>query len=213
MDFQPKSDSALDSLNDDEIIEYISSARGSGHQAAMRQGLGILAFRRRRMVWTKVAAKVGDNQDIEDIVQLVMMNAIEAKFKGDHMGEFVNLLNTAIHFRIADFYKSREKGPEFVDPGGDSPDDSDIFDTIPATDDHEAFSVTRDLVLQDLESLNPAHKLVVFYSLRGHSASEIAQMVNEKLDPDPPMSSDNVAQIESRFRARMKKALERRKRS
>ncbi|MGB0121207.1 MAG: hypothetical protein WBP55_09680, partial [Solirubrobacterales bacterium] len=108
MAFQPKGEFALDRLTDDEIIEYISNARDAGETAFMRSALGVLAYRRLDMVRAKIALKVGDDSDIEDIAMQVMTNAIEAKFEGGHMGEFVNLINRAIQFRIADFYGAKK---------------------------------------------------------------------------------------------------------
>ncbi|MGB0121263.1 MAG: hypothetical protein WBP55_09960, partial [Solirubrobacterales bacterium] len=135
----------------------------------------------------------------------VMTNAIEAKFEGGHMGEFVNLINRAIQFRIADFYGAKKHGDEPL-PEENTGEDG-FVDTIPGENDHEAFTVARDLVLRDIRDLPDAHRLAIIYYLREDSAKEIAEMVNEKLNPEKPMTDSNVHKITSRFRSRMAEAL------
>jgi len=205
LDFHPQSDSALDRLTDDEIIDYISSARRAGSDAHMRQGIGILAFRRFDMVKGRIGNKVGADVDIEDIAMQVMTNAIEASFKGEHMGEFVNMLLTMTARRIADFHAAKKPESDPY-PTGDGGDENNYI-AVPGIDGHEGFSVTRDLVMRDLDDLSPSHRLVVIYDIRGDSAAQIADIVNNKLDPENPMTSTNVHKITSRFRERMHVAI------
>ncbi|MGA7435747.1 MAG: hypothetical protein WBW44_09030 [Solirubrobacterales bacterium] len=201
MDFQPKSESALDRLTDDEIIDYISNARDAAEIAAFRIAVGVLAYRREPMVRAKIQLKVDSDQDIEDLVTIVLTDTIKTGFEGTHMGEFVNLLQTITRRRIADFYsKNRLETEEYIETGEDEGNPATPVSS-PSTDGVVAI---EQLIADDLAGLSESHRLVIDFYLKGHQADEVADLVNEQIETgNSRMTPANVHQITKRFRDRM----------
>jgi RNA polymerase sigma factor (sigma-70 family) len=207
LDFDPKSESQLDSLDDDELIEYISTARDAGHQDHMRTGLAIFVYRRYDQVVNRIRIKVESDEDVEDLAMQVMTDVMTAKFDGSHVGEAVNLITTVTKRRIADFYSSRKpREAPLPTPGGDEGE----FGPEPDTGEDFTRAVeTADIVSSAIAELSETHALVVRLNLTGLPAEQVAERVN-RAHPgiSNPMTAPNVHQIANRFRDRISRVLE-----
>ncbi len=205
MDFDPKSDYELSSLDDDELIDYISAARNTGHQGQMRTGLGIFVFRRHSQIVNRIRLKVDADEDIEDLAMRVMADVLSAKFDGHHAGEMVNLITTITKRRIADFHESRSKRREVPLPTGD---DDDNGPEIQSDEDFTGEIALTEIVTDAIDALSESHSMVVQLSLTGLPATAVAEKVNRALPNSPSMTDANVHQITKRFRDRISRVLE-----
>lgn len=206
MDFRARSESDLASLNDDDLIDHISQAREAADVAQMRAGIGVLTFRRIDMVRAKIQLKVDKDEDVEDLTMTVLTNALTARFEGEHMGEFVNMLHTITQRRIADFYsrKTLDTAPLAEENEGED----ETFGERLSVDGHEDPVLVETLIRADLGELSETHRRVVALYLDGLPADGIAERVNQALgDHDSLMTAPNVHQITKRFRDRMRLAL------
>ena len=136
---------------------------------------------------------------VEDVTGDVIVRAIQSAFSGESVGQFRSWLNTITDRTVADFYRARERRPE------ESPlerqDDEGTAIEPPAPDTRGYVEVQT--VIEDLlDELRPDHRrvveLVVFEDRPADAAADEVE----------GMTSANVYQVVSRFRARLRKMLE-----
>lgn len=207
MDFDPKSENQLDSLDDDELIDHISSARDAGDPDQMRLGLGVFVYRRRDQIANRIRLKVDSDHDVEDLTMQVIAGVLAARFDGRHAGEAANLISTVIKRRIADFYEGRAKAKLEPLPGHGS-DDERAGTELTTGEDFTGHVALARIVTEAIDGLSEPHALVANLSMTGLPADRVADRVNEALSPDPPMTAANVHQIMKRFRDRISRVLE-----
>ncbi len=197
MPFTPLSEHQLVNLDDDALIAHARAAReaGDGEQASL--AIRVLVFAH----WSRVVRRVGlkvPKEDVEDVAGEVVFSAIRSAFEGSSTGEFVSWLNTITKRRIADYHRRREDRPstEPLDGGGeDEP-------AIVIPDPSESGYVETQIVIKEvLATLNDEHReVVVLHVLEDLPAREVGARLG--------LSEDNVAQIASRFRKKLRVALE-----
>lgn len=206
MDFDPKSENQLGSLDDDELIDHISAARNAGNHDQMRSALGVFVFRRYDQIVNRIRLKVDSDEDVEDLAMRVISDVLAAKFDGQHVGEAVNLISTVIKRRIADFYEGFDKHRNIP-----LPDETDEENSTPQLGKDEEFTRELELteiVLEAIGGLSESHAMVVRLSFTGLPAEDVATRVNGALALDKPMTGPNVHQITKRFRDRVSGVLE-----
>jgi len=148
--------------------------------------LRILVFGHWANVERRVRLKV-PSADVEDVTADVIYSAVRSAFSGASVGEFVSWLDTITRRRIADYHRARQDPP--VAP------DFDLVD--PSAD---GLVETQDAIERVLAQLSEAHRAVVLrHVLDGVPAREVAVQLG--------VGEDNVAQIASRFRRRLRAAL------
>lgn len=199
MGFRGRSEGDLDALDDDALFEYIKEARNAGEQTHLRSAIGILTWRREGNIFARIRLKVGDIEDAEDLAQLVLLHALKMQFDGEHIGEFVSLLNTITSRRIADYYSANrlETDPLAEENG----EDEDLWGEIPSVEDFTGHSNSLAVYERALEELEDRHRMVVELTVKGLAAKEVADEVNSIfVDEATPMTDANVHQITKRFR-------------
>jgi DNA-directed RNA polymerase specialized sigma24 family protein len=206
LDFDPKSENQLGSLNDDELIDHICAARDAGNQAQMQLALGVFAYRRYDQIVNRIRLKVDSDHDVEDLAMQVIAGVLAARFDGHHAGEAANLISTVIKRRIADFYESRNKATLETLPGAD--EDDFRPELVDPDQDFTGYVETAAIVSETIDGLSDAHSLVVRLSMKEFPAEEVAEQVNLTLSPEPPMTAPNVHQIMKRFRDKVSGVLE-----
>jgi RNA polymerase sigma factor (sigma-70 family) len=188
--FRPLDEAALQRLDDDALIEYMRSARDSGHPSAA-VGLAILVYGHWQNVERRVRMKI-PSAHVEDLTGDVIADAVASAFEGRSVGEFVSWLNTITQRAIADFYR---RGPGRMTPA---------YEPAPepvAPSDAGAVAV-RDAIERVMATLRPEHRHVVDRVVfEDRSAAEAAG----ELDG---MTEANVHQIVSRFRRALRGELE-----
>lgn len=202
MDFRAKNEHELDRLLDDPLFEHIKAAREVDDQDQFKLAIGILANRRAGNIFARIRLKVRDDEEAWDLVQIVMLHALKAKFDGEHIGEFVSLLHTITARRIADYHdKNRLETDPLVEDGSD---EDELWGEVPSVEGFDDYSNSLAIYEQALEELSDRHRMVVEHTVTGLSAKEVADEVNAIfVDEEIPMTDANVFQIMKRFRTQL----------
>jgi RNA polymerase sigma factor (sigma-70 family) len=180
----------LSRLSDDELIEYLASARAHGDHDSAKLALQMLVFGYMDQVTARVALKV-PHDAVDDVAGHALASALTAAFRGRSVGEFRAWLHTIVDRRIADYYRTGR------------------LEVLPMTDEHHALSsgedevgavAVRSVVEDALRELSPVHREAVeLYVFGGLSAEETASALD--------LRAANVHKIAQRFRDRVRAAL------
>lgn len=200
--FQPLSDNELPKLSSDELIAYIRKATNAGRPDCARSALAVLCWRHFDDVVRRIRLRV-PAQEVEDVAMTVMLAALKSSFDGTSIGEFVNWLNRIVARRgIADFHRTGEDKPKPEPIPEENLDDEGVFGEQPSEADETGALAVQSVIDECLEPLSEAHRDVVQRNVFDDlAAADAAARVNaDHPDLDPPMSTDNVHQIVSRFR-------------
>ncbi|MBK8293714.1 MAG: sigma-70 family RNA polymerase sigma factor [Solirubrobacterales bacterium] len=199
MGYRAKNEWDLDALEDDDLFEQLKAARAAGDSEQLKLAIGILAWRREGNVFARIRLKMGDMEEAEDLTQIVLLDAMRAKFDGEHIGEFGSMLNVITSRRIADFYSknSLDTDPMVEEGSGDD----DLWGQELSVGDFVDHSNSLAVLEQALEELDDRHRMVVELSVKGGPAKEVADDVNAVfVDVEIAMTDSNVHQIMKRFR-------------
>jgi RNA polymerase sigma factor (sigma-70 family) len=198
MPFTPRSEHDLVRLDDDALLAHLRDARRGGDAEQAVLAVRVLVFGHWDRVTRRVALKVAP-EDVESLASDVIYSAIRSAFDGASVGEFVMWLNTITNRRIADHHRRRENVPAVVSIGAGGEDSGD-GQIEPADVSQEGLVETRDVVERTLASLSEQHaKVVERHVLEGVPAQEVGAEFG--------VGADNVAQISSRFRRRLREHL------
>jgi len=135
---------------------------------------------------------------VEDVTGDVIVRAIQSAFSGHSVGEFRSWLNTITDRATADFYRARARRPEET-PLESEGEEGHAHE--PAAPDGRGY-VEVQMVIEDLlGELRPDHRRVVeLVVFEDQPAGAVASDVEG-------MSSANVYQVASRFRASLRERL------
>ena len=127
MTFKPKTENELATLQDDELISFAVAARDAGDRDSFEFVLRRFAARRIGLVDYWVGKKA-DGDDKDEIVGDALASIIKdiGNVKGSSPGEIVEWMRTVTQYRIADFYRAKEKDPGSV-PIPDQPSEEDTW--------------------------------------------------------------------------------------
>jgi len=196
--FRARPEHELNSLSDDELIEYIREARAAGALGAGRVALQILVFGHWDIVAARLRMKLPAHA-VEDTTGDVIASAIASRFSGQSVGEFKSWLNTILRRKVVDFYRERERTIATEPLAGEREDQPPIQ---PVSPDDAGYVETQLVIESVLAELREDHRRVVeIVVMQARSAEEAcAQVVG--------MTPDNAYQIVRRFRKRLREALE-----
>jgi RNA polymerase sigma factor (sigma-70 family) len=199
--FEPLSDHNLQKLSDEELIAYIRDARDDGELAHGRRGLAILVYGYERDVKRRVALKV-PSYAVDDLAHDALVRAIAAAFDRSSVGEFRSWLHTIVDRAVADFYRRAERRPKETILPSEHAGEDDVWGGEPAVESEAGAVELRIIVEEVLGTFNEKHRLVIeLHIFQGLTAAEVCAKIKG-------MSEDNVAQIASRFRARLRARLD-----
>ena len=201
MTFQPLPDHNLQKLSDEELIAYIRAARDEGQLAHARRGLAILVYGYERDVKRRLSIKVPGHV-VDDLAHDALVRAIAAAFDGSSVGEFRNWLHTIVDRTAVDFYRRAERRPKETILPSEHAGEEDVWGAEPSLESEAGAVELRIIVEEVLETFNEKHRLVIeLHVFGGLTAAEVCDTIEG-------MSEDNVAQIASRFRAKLRARLE-----
>lgn len=199
--FRRLPESELERLSDDELIAYLRSASGAGDGQAARTVLGILVYGRMGDVERRVRMKVPAER-VEEVAATAMVTAVAAAFDGTSGGEFHNWLSTIVARTIADFYRRGERRVKEAALPSEHGGDDAVWGEEPTTPDESGLIATQQIVDKLLDDLSPEHRQAVeLHIFEDLDAATAASRIGG-------MSADNIAQIVSRFRKALRRALE-----
>lgn len=199
MTFLPLSDIELQRLSDDDLIAYVRGARDAGELAAGRRALALLVFGYERDVRRRLSLRVPAHV-VEDVAHDALVRAIAAAFDGSSQGEFRSWLHTIVDRAAADHFRKAARRPkETLLP---SEHGDDLWGDEPSTD-SGAGAVELGIIVQEiLDDRSAEHRQVIeLHVFDGWTAAETCSKIDG-------MSADNVAQIASRFRAKLRERLD-----
>lgn len=201
MSFKALSDRDLQRLTDDQLLAYIRDARSAGEAAAARRGLAILVSGYMSNVRRRVRLGIPP-QAVEDVAQEAIVRAIAAAFSGSSRGEFRSWLHTIVDRTVADWYRRAKRRPPESALAVAHGQEDETWVAEPSTDGEADAVLMRVLVEELLGELSEEHRRVVeLHVLCALPAAEVCERIDG-------MSAANVAQIASRFRARLRARLD-----
>ncbi len=195
----------------DELVAYLAEQRDGGHPECAKRALEILAFGHWDQIHYRVALKVPPS-DVEDVTASVIESAISSSFDGRAVGQFVSWLKTITQYRIADYYRKRERLPSLEPLPEEHEGDEQIWGAISEDDDEFATVAIREAAAKVLEGRSQVHEHVIrLYgpnelNFMGYSAAETAAEI-ETAHRGETMSEANVHQIWRRFKAELQDEL------
>jgi RNA polymerase sigma factor (sigma-70 family) len=199
--FRPLPDHELHQLSDEQLIAYIRDGRTAGGLAYARRGLMFLVYGYERDVKRRLSIKVPAHV-VEDLARDALVRAIAAAFDGTSVGEFRSWLHTIVDRTAVDFFRRVERRPKEAILPSELEDDEGAWGAEPATDSETGAVELRIIVEEVLETVNEKHRLVIeLHVFGGLTAGEVCDRIEG-------MSVDNVAQIATRFRAKLRACLE-----
>jgi RNA polymerase sigma factor (sigma-70 family) len=208
--FRRLNDAQLDRLSDDELIAYLRDARAHGDAEAATLALQVLVYGYIDIIAVRVRLNLRDapNHVVEEITERVLVSAISSAFDGISVGEFRSWMHTIARRRIADYLRSKRVLE--VPLAEEHPDDEGVHGVLVEAPDDSGAVLVQALIDQALGELGPPHRAVVeLHVFQDGSAKETAEVINQHFPDLPrPMSENNVHQIGSRFRRRMRELLE-----
>lgn len=206
--FRRLNDLELDARSEAELIDYIRRARAAGDHGAVKLAVQMLAFGQYEQVRGRVRIELEGRPeaDVDALAGAVIEGAMLAVFRGESVGEFRSLITRILQRRVADYYRSLYGKARTEPLATEHEGDEEIWGEVPPAPEELSGVWARDLVARAMADLSSAHRAVVEHRLAGHSSKEVAELVNNHLgqDLETAMSADNVDQITSRFRRRLR---------
>lgn len=201
MTFHPRPDHELDELSDEHLIAYIRDARNAGQFAHARRGLMFLVYGYERHVKWRLSLRVPAHV-VDDLAHDALVKAIAARFDGSSVGEFRSWLQTIVDRTAVDYHRRAGRRPRETILPSEHAGEDELWGAEPAIDGEAAAVELRIIVDEVLASFNDTHGLVIeLHVLGGLTAAEVCDRIEG-------MREDNVAQIASRFRARLRARLD-----
>ena len=201
MTFRPLPDHELDRLDDDRLIEYIRDARGAGDLQAARRALMFLIYGYEQDVKRRLLLRV-PREVIEDVAHDALVRAVASAFDGSSHGEFRSWLNTIVDRTAFDFHRRAKRRPNEAPLPSEHTGDEQIWGEEPSVESAAGAVELRMITEEVLGELSEKHQQVIeLHVFGGLPAAEVCGRIEG-------MSADNVAQIASRFRARLRERLD-----
>jgi RNA polymerase sigma factor (sigma-70 family) len=199
--FRPLPDRELQRLGDEQLIAYIRDGRAHGELAAARRGLMFLIYGYERDVKRRLVLRI-PARAVDDVAHDALVRAIAAAFDGSSVGEFRCWLHTIVDRAAVDFFRRAERRPKESILPSEHIGEEDVWGAEPSTGSEAGAVELRLIVEETLETFNPTHRLVIeLHVFGGLTAAEVWDRIDA-------MKVDNIAQIASRFRAKLRARLD-----
>jgi RNA polymerase sigma factor (sigma-70 family) len=199
--FKPLPDHELHRLADDRLIAYIRDACAAGDAAAARRGLAFLVYGYERDVKRRLALRLPGHA-VEDAGHDALVRAITAAFDGTSQGEFRSWLHTIVDRTAVDWFRRAQRRPQEAPLASEHAGEEEVSGEEPSIDSEAGAVHLRIIIDEVLEELSEKHRQVIELHVFGAlPAAEVCERIDG-------MTEDNVAQIASRFRAKLRARLD-----
>jgi RNA polymerase sigma factor (sigma-70 family) len=201
MTFRPLPNHELHLLDDERLIEYLRDARAAGELQAARRALMFLIYGYEHDVKRRLSLRV-PKWAIDDVAHDALVRAVAAAFDGSSQGEFRSWLNTIVERTAIDFYRRAERRPTEAPLPSEHIGDEQVWGDEPFVESAEGAVALRLIIEEVLGELSEKHRHVIeLHVFAALPAADVCDTING-------MTADNVAQIASRFRARLRERLD-----
>lgn len=199
--FKPQPDHELDQLSDEKLIAYLRDASSAGDAAPAKRALAILVYGYARDVERRMALRL-PRWAVEDAAHDALVRAVASAFDGSSRGEFRKWLGTIVDRTAVDWFRRRERRPAETRLPSEHLEEEDVWGEEPASP-SEAGAVELQILIDEVVAeLSDTHRLVIeLHVFGGLPASDVCARVDG-------MTADNVAQVASRFRKRLRETLQ-----
>jgi RNA polymerase sigma factor (sigma-70 family) len=197
----------LNRLDSDALIAYIREAHDAGKPDCARTALGVLVFRHFDDVERRVRIKI-PTADVQDVAMNAVTSAFKSAFDGTAVGQFVSWLNTIVDRRIVDYHR-RPRAEEVPLPE-EHVEAEEIWGSAATTEPETGTVEAQELIDQAMPD-NDVHRTVIdIYVFEDLGAEETADRINDTFgdELDQPMTAENIHQIASRFRKKLREMLD-----
>jgi RNA polymerase sigma factor (sigma-70 family) len=203
-DFRELPEHRLETLDDDQLVEYMRSARAAGRHDAMKPAVAVLVYGYWDNLVNRARLKLRTEADAEEVAAEAVASAIASAFDGRSVGEFRSWLHTILSRRIADWWEAREQKLDKTLLPSEHGGDEEVWGREPSVGFEGEALFARECIRGALGEIEDArHRRVIeLYVLGPHPAAETAKLVGDG------MTEANVHQIASRFQRRVKELLE-----
>jgi RNA polymerase sigma factor (sigma-70 family) len=199
--FHPLPDHELHRLTDDQLIAYIRDARDAGDLAAGRRALMFLVYGYERDVKRRLSLRLPPHA-IDDVAHDALVKAIAAAFDGSSQGEFRSWLHTIVDRTAVDWFRRAERRPKETPLPSEHAGNDEVWGDEPVTSSHSGEVELRIIIDEVMAELSDTHRQVIeLHVFDGLIAREVCDRIDG-------MTEDNVAQIASRFRAKLRTRLD-----
>jgi len=161
----------------------------------------LLVYGYQRDVQRRLSLKV-PQRVVDDLAHDALVKAIAAAFDGSSIGEFRSWLHTIVDRTAVDYFRRAKRRPTETLLPSEHAGEEDVWGAEPAVDGEAGAVELRIVVDEVLETFNERHRLVIeLHVFGGLTAADVCGSIDG-------MGEDNVAQIASRFRAKLRSRLE-----
>jgi DNA-directed RNA polymerase specialized sigma24 family protein len=210
--FRRLNDAQLDRLGHEELIGHALAARDAGDIPQIELALQMFVYKQEAMVRGFVAGRLDKHGDavIDQVAGLAFIDAVAAiaAFRGGTPPEARGMVMRIARRRIADFHRKGRVDTVALEWEGE---DGEQKSLVPGRPGGQGALEAWSLIEQALAERNELHRRVIeLFFFDDLSGEQIVKRINrhEKPEGDDPLTEDNVNQIASRFRKRVKKLLE-----
>lgn len=168
---------------------------------AGRRALMFLVYGYERDVKRRLSLRLPAHS-VDDVAHDALVRAIAAAFDGTSVGEFRSWLHTIVDRSAVDYFRRAARRPKESILPSEHIGEEDVWGDEPAIDSEARAVELRIIVEEVLETFYEKHRLVIeLHVFGGLTAAEVCEMIDG-------MSVDNVAQIASRFRGKLRARLD-----
>jgi len=205
--FRPLPDHEIHALEDEQILEYVVGAREAGGTGQATRALQILAFGYREIVRVRVARKV-PRHAVEDVADAGLLRAVAAALKpgafgGSTVGEFRSWMHTIVDRHVVDYWRATQRAPDEAPLPEEREGEEGQGGAAGVVPDESAAVDVQAVIDQALDELGSSHRAAVeLYVFGSRPAAETAEELGNGL------TENNVHQIATRFRARVRELLD-----
>ena len=200
--FQPLPDHELHQLADEQLIAYIRDARDAGELAHGTPRPRCSSSTATSATSSAACRSRCPAHVVDDLAHDALVRAIAAAFDGSSVGEFRSWLHTIVDRTAVDFFRRAERRPKETLLPSEHAGEDDVWGAEPSIESEAGAVELRIIVEEVLETFNEKHRLVIeLHVFDGLTAAEVCDRIEG-------MSEDNVAQIASRFRAKLRARLD-----
>jgi RNA polymerase sigma factor (sigma-70 family) len=203
-DFRELPEHQLDTLSDEQLIDYLRRARAAGRHDAMKPPVATLVYGYWDTLVNRARLKLRTEADAEEVAAETVLSAIASAFDGSSVGEFRSWLHTILSRRIADWWEAKEQKLDKTSLPSEHHGDEEVWGREPSAGFEGDALFAQECVRAALGEIeDPRHRRAIeLYVLGPHPAAETAKLVGDG------MTEANVHQIASRFQRRVKELLE-----